>query len=231
MEGLIFVFVVLTAVAIFGGALFLIVVGAADLFEKFGPLILIAWIVAFIPMLIGAVIWGGICTWEELTHERRQEAQRVAKLEHEGHARRLQESAFRHSFLKYCADKVVQYEDSYTELSRSRHDFARFMSKEFHYPNMWNQANTVQQNQVLNSLDYPEATDRDVEKAMGMARTEEDFKSQFPRLVEFLGNRLETNPDWLTNERNDKEAQIKHEAQELRKKDLLSKFGADTQSD
>jgi hypothetical protein len=231
MEFLILLVLWLVGLAIFFGAVYLIFTGAVDLFEKFGPLILIAWIVAFIPMLIGSLIWGGINTWEEFTHERRHEAERVAKLEHEGHARRLQESAFKDNFSQYCADKVVQYEERYNELSRSRHDFARYMSEEFHYPNIWNRANTSQQNHILNSLDYPEATNRDVEKAIGMARTEEDFRSQFPKLVQFLGDRLETNSEWLRNERGDKEAQLKYEAQEMRKKDLVSKFAGDTQSD
>lgn len=234
MEGLILIVVVLLAITIFLGAAYLIVLGAADIFDKFGPLVLIAWIIGFIPMLVASLIWGGFVLADELGREEREQQRKMAHEEQvrdrqkqQAEAEVLADQTFNEKFIEYCANKTIDYENSRSLSNRSRHDFVEYMVKRFPLSeDLWNhpRASSDLREKVLDALEYPEATHSDVIRAMHMSRTEADFKNKYPRLVQFLRRDVDPDPKWLENERADEEELQKQAAEAKRKKELISKF-------
>ena len=196
--------------------------GAVDMLETAGPIVFIGWIFFFPLMVIGAFIWGldmdgkerGKNTQRELNMAKRKREQEVASA----------------NFTEYCLNQVIAYESETSEDLRSKHSFNLHVTSDTYrhfnaITHIWNLAiNSSRRAEFLAALEYPEFIEKDLNKAVDMARTKEAFLENNKEMTTYFDGKYPINPEWLRNEQSDERKLRKLEAEEARKRELRAKL-------
>ena len=191
--------------------------GAGDLFLKAGPLLLIAWVLAFPAMLLFSFFWGLAIRGDDYDARGDEFVERVVQRMDKDKA----------EFEDYCLGKVIHYEADTAPEQRSRYGFNEFMISSWNsiWENPWqNQIHKTNREKLLDALDYPEGFESDLVQAVNSTRTEQDFLKRNERLVRYFGGSYPTNSEWRVNEENDRQQALKEKAVSDRKNELRARL-------
>ena len=222
--GILFIGLLLVlALAIAGWILKTTFIGAAEMLATAGPIVLIGWIFFFPLMLVISFFWALSNSLDE----------KIDSSEHQSTVdrnKRNRELADK-NIIDHWLDKVIVYEAETPGNSRTKYDFDRFISFSYNSaglraePPAWlSQSHIALKKSFLDGLDYPEATQEELQSAVLRARTEKDFKDENPRLTAFFGDDYPENPQWSINESADEKKRQQEIEGQKRKRDLRSKM-------
>lgn len=202
----------------------------------------LVWIVFWVCLTYGFIkniTFGNKFTLNSIKHERaaapeniEQQVTQVSSINVESYKSHLRKTAKDRIagdtfFQGVCVDKVIEYEAVTGNEERSKWDFHQFMCRTSGSTHdqkisvLWAlEENIDLRNEFFTALEYPDATERDLQAAVNGASTEAEFMEENSELIKYFDGIYPTNPAWQKREAYDRQKS----AEALRKEAIRAKL-------